>query len=304
MPSFKSYLYRYFIKRYFARKKVVDINAERQELNALGARLPLAQEVTSRPVNAGGTGGEWLQPANAISDAAILYLHGGVYLIGSCDSHRSMASFIARSCRMPVLLINYRLAPEHPYPAGLDDAEQAFDWLIAEHRLPAQRIILMGDSAGGGMALALALRLKRRGPGAQAGAVVAMSPWTDLTLSGESVTTRLARDPCFCKLLPLASGYVAMYAADHPLTNEEISPLFGDPAGLPPLLLQVGEDEILYNDAHDFARNARNAGVEVTFSPWRGMWHVWQCLVPGMKESRQAIEEIGRFCREVMGNDT
>lgn len=298
MPSLASYFYRFLIRRYFAHKKLDCITRERHSLDALGARLPLAREVRRKAVTTVGVDGEWLEPAGAAQDAAILYLHGGAYLLGSCNSHRSMASYIAQSCRLPLLLIDYRLAPEHPYPAALDDAEQAFFWLLNERGVSARRIILMGDSAGGGLALALALRLKQQTPSIQAGAVVAMSPWTDLTMSGASVRERLRRDPCFATLLPLAEQCTRAYAAQHPLTLAEISPLYGDAADFPPLLIQVGTEEILFSDAQRVAHNAMQAGVNVQFSPWQGMWHVWQCLVPKMKESRQAIEEIGTFCRQ------
>lgn len=300
MRSLKSHLFKFVIKRHFAQADLSDVATVRKQMDELGERMPLANGVRLSSVELSGIYAEWLTPENACADAVILYLHGGAYHMGSCSSHRSMASFIADAAKIPLLLIDYRLAPESPYPAALDDAETVYRWLCVQPNINTKRIFLMGDSAGGGLALALALRIKSISTLPRPAAIAVLSPWVDLTMSGESVKTRLKRDPFFAPHIQQASHCVNAYCGSTPLTNPDVSPLFGQLEGLPPLLIQVGSEEILFSDAQRLAEKAQKSGSEVLFSYWQGMWHVWQYLVPRMKESSMAIAEVGNFCRRYL----
>jgi monoterpene epsilon-lactone hydrolase len=228
----------------------------------------------------------------------VLFLHGGAYIAGSLNTHRSMAAHIAQHCKLPVLLPEYRLAPEHPYPAAIEDAQAIYAWLIAAEGLPPQRLIVMGDSAGGGLGLALLLRLRQAGQGMPA-ALVCLSPWTDLQLTGDSLRTRLNKDPFFPDLQAL-QGCARLYGGEADLGNPEISPVRADLQGFPPLYVQVGDHEILLSDAQRVVQNAREAGVEARLEVWPGMWHVWQIAGPSLPEGRQALARIAAFVREVL----
>lgn len=297
MRSFKSHLFKYAIKRHFAQADLDDVATMRKQMDELGERLPLAQGTRLKSVEPSGIYAEWLIPSNAHSDAVILYLHGGAYHMGSCSSHRSMASYIADAAKIPLLLADYRLAPESPYPAALNDADTVYRWLLTQPEINPKRIFVMGDSAGGGLALALTLRIKSDSALPLPAGIAVLSPWADLSMSGESVKTRLTRDPFFAHHLHHAERCVNAYSGVTALTDPGVSPLFGDLSRFPPLLIQVGSEEILYSDAERFAQKAASAGADVHLSRWQGMWHVWQYLVPRMKESRMAIAEIGDFCR-------
>ncbi len=223
----------------------------------------------------------------------ILYLHGGGYVTGSPALYRHITWRIAAAARSQLIAINYRLAPEHPFPAAIDDAAAAWQALLTEGVDP-RRCTIMGDSAGGGLALALALKL-RDGGGLQPAAVVALSPWTDLAMTGQSCRPD-ATDPMmnFDDLAPLAAQYLAGADARNPYA----SPLYGDPRGLPPTLLQVGSDEILRDDARRMAERMHQAGCNVTLEIWPRMPHVWHAFAPAMPEARRAIARIGAFVQK------
>ena len=252
--------------------------------------FPLAGDVRVAPVEAGGVPAEWVSTPNA-GDAVVLYFHGGGYALGSIESHRELAARIARAAAARVLVVGYRLAPEDPFPAAVDDAVAAYRFLLAEG-IPSERIVAAGDSAGGGLAAALLLALKQAGV-RQPAAAVLLSPWTDLSHSGESLQSRAALDPMVRRdlLERLADAYLGGADPRNPL----ISPLFGDLSGLPPLLIQVGTAEVLYDDAVRFAARARAAGVQVTLEPWDEMIHVFQMQASILPEAQEAIEAIGRF---------
>jgi acetyl esterase/lipase len=199
----------------------------------------------------------------------------GAYALGSIETHREFVSRLARASGMRALLIDYRLAPEHPFPAALEDAVAAYHWLIAQG-FEASRVLIAGDSAGGGLALAALLALKDAGEGLPAGAVC-ISPWTDLSSTAESIRTKARVDVV---LNPdTLEIYAWRYAGEHDLRSPLISPLYADLSGLPPLLIQVGSDEILLDDATRLAARAREVGVEVTLRVWPEMFHVLP-LVP------------------------
>ena len=231
---------------------------------------------------------------NSRPDHTIFYLHGGGYAAGGPELYRHVLWRLAAAAGASVTAIAYRLAPEHPFPAALDDAVAAWHGLIAEGADP-RRTAVIGDSAGGGLALALALRLRDAAAPLPA-AVVALSPWTDLALTGASLRRNAAADPMLNAVG--ASHAAALYLAGADARNCYASPLYGDPAGLPPCLIQVGSDEILRDDAVRMAERMRDAGCAIELEIWRRMPHVWHSFAPVLPEARQAIARIGLYVRQ------
>jgi monoterpene epsilon-lactone hydrolase len=279
-----------------------DANRSAPELRAgiesVAGVVPLLDGTTVEPIDVGAVPSEWVRPAAAVApDSCILYLHGGGYVIGSCNTHRALASHLAGRTGLPVLVVGYRLGPEHPFPAAVDDALVAYEWLLAEGYEPG-RIVVAGDSAGGGLALATLLALRDRGRPLPA-LGVPISPWTDLTLSGESMTSMADRDPMVTRpgLQRMADWYVGGADPKEPL----VSPLFADPAGLPPLLVHVGEVEVLRDDAIRFAERASAAGVDVTLEVWPEMIHVWHVFGPDVPESEAAVARVAEFIAARLG---
>ena len=250
---------------------------------------------TCERVSAGGVDGEWIAPSGASQDKAILYFHGGGFRLGSVVSHRDLIARIADASGCRALAINYRLAPEHRFPAAPDDALAAYDWLL-EHGLKPENIAFAGDSAGGNLVLAAMLRLRERGlPFPVAG--VLMSPWTDLAAAGASYVNRADADPIHARpmILALAKNYLG---PDGDPRDPLASPLYADLAGLPPLLIQVGDRETVLDDSTMFTEKARAAGVDVELQVWDGMIHVFQMFGAELAEARRAIEAIAGFLRQ------
>lgn len=234
---------------------------------------------------------EWVGDPH--SDTVLLYLHGGGYMLGSINTHRSMATRLCRFAGIRGLIIDYRLAPENPFPAAIDDAEKAYDFLIHKG-VAADKILLAGDSAGGGLSLALLQRL-RDNDKALPKAVALMSPWTDLTLSGKAVVERAERDPMIdATRMPEAVEY---YCANHDKTNPLISPVFADLTGFPPLFVQVGTEEVLFDDSTRLVENAKKANVEAELQVWEGMPHVHQIAHAIVPESKAALRDMAGFFR-------
>jgi epsilon-lactone hydrolase len=255
--------------------------------------FPTPSDVKVEHVTAPTVPAEWLTPPGARADAAVLYLHGGGYVIGSPRSHRHLAAAIGAAAKAAVLLPEYRLAPEYPCPAAIDDAVAADRWLLDRKLAPA-RIVIGGDSAGGGLTVATLLALRDAGlPLPAAG--VCISPWVDLTCGGESYATRAEADPIVKRdsVAMMATAYLAGQDAKTPLA----SPLFADLRGLPPLLIQVGDDEVLLDDAVQLAERARKAGVDTTLEVLDKMIHVWHWFFPMLDEGQAAIDRIGEFVR-------
>jgi epsilon-lactone hydrolase len=257
-----------------------------------GQEFPLPDGVSITSAEVGGLQAEWIRSANAREDLVILYLHGGGYLIGSLASHRHITAAISQAAGASVLALNYRLAPEHPFPAAIDDAVAAYEWLLQQGVNPRQ-LVIAGDSAGGGLTVATLLTLRDKGIALPA-AGVCISPWTDLTNSSESYA-RVA-DPMLTKaeLDMFAQGYLQGQDAKNPLA----SPVFADLQGLPPLLIQVGTQEHLYDDSLLLDANAKAAGVDTTLEVWDEMIHVWHYFHPMLKEGRDAINRIGEFVKD------
>jgi epsilon-lactone hydrolase len=253
-----------------------------------GSNAPVACE----RVCASGVDGEWIFPANAPEDKAILFFHGGGFRIGSVASHRDLIAQIALASGCRVLAINYRLAPEHRFPAALDDAIAAYGWLL-DRGLKPGNIAFAGDSAGGNLALAAMLALRERSLPLPVAAVL-MSPWTDLAATGASYVSRAEADPIHQRpmILALAKNYLGGQGNPR---DPLVSPLYADLAGLPPLLIQVGDRETVLDDAVMFADLARAAGVDVHLEVWDGMIHVFQMFGAELAEAHRAIASVAQF---------
>jgi epsilon-lactone hydrolase len=255
--------------------------------------FPTPPEVKVERVSAPVAPAEWLRPPGAVAGRVVLYLHGGGYVIGSPRSHRHLAAAIATAGQASALLLDYRLAPEHPYPAAVDDATAAYGWLLEQGVAPGH-VVIGGDSAGGGLTVATLLALRDARLPLPAGGVC-ISPWVDLTFSGASYRTRAAVDPIVTRPVidEMARAYLGATKARAPLA----SPLFGDLRGLPPLLIHVGSDEVLLDDAVQLADRAKTAGVDATLEVWDRMIHVWHWFLPMLDEAQSAVDGIGRFIR-------
>lgn len=236
---------------------------------------------------------EWLEPESCTSDRVLLQLHGGGYVGAMRNAYRNFAVVYSELGHgMPVLSIDYRVAPENPYPAALEDAVCAYRWLLQKGYSGSQ-ILVAGDSAGGGLVMALTMYLRDHREELPAG-LIAMSPWTDLTSSGESYQTNFEKDPLFGKTKD-SLIYNREYVGLEDPKNPYISPLFGDFTDFPPMLIQVGSYEMLLSDSVEVAKKAKSQGVKVRLHVYEGMFHVFQMAMKLMPESRQAWKEAGRF---------
>jgi len=269
------------------------VQETRENFEQMTKVFPVAPDVKCEPVNAGGVKSEWVTAPGADAGRAVLYLHGGGYVIGSINTHRDFASRISRAAKARVLLIDYRLAPEHPFPAAVEDSVAAYRWMLAQGLKPS-RIAVAGDSAGGGLTVATLVAI-RDAKLAIPAAGVCLSPWIDLEALGDSMKSKASVDPMVQKegLLEMAAHYLNGQDARSPLA----APLYADLAGLPPLLVQVGTAETLLDDSTRLAERARKAGVKVTLEPWNDMIHVFQVFAPMLDEGQQAIDKIGEFVR-------
>ena len=258
---------------------------------------PLPGDTTVEDVDANGVPARWITTAGADADRAIVMLHGGAFVAGSVKSHQKLAADLSGACGVRVLLVDYRLAPEHRYPAGLDDCVTAYRWLLDRGFKPG-RIAIVGDSAGGGLTVSTSLRLKAMEID-QPAALVALSPWANLTCDGETMDTKAHEDPVTTRdqLMPLADLYLNGHDPKDPLA----SPIYGDLRGLPPLLIQVGSREVLLDDSRKLAVRARADDVPVAMEEWPGMFHVWHMWADDLTDGRRALGGIGVFIRKCMG---
>lgn len=280
----------HLIKRVHGLVENPDIEKHRHSQDQIGAILGNTRDINYREIFIDGMYAEWIS-VNRIhmKKYVILHCHGGGYSTGSSHYARTLTSKLASATSMDVLCFDYRLAPEHPYPAAPEDAMKAWDYLM-HLGYGARDVILTGDSAGGNLALSLALRLKSDGRLLPRG-IVLLSPWTDLTSSGESFRTKAEEDPV------LDSAYidrmVESYAQGRDLKDPYISPLFGDFNGFPPIYIQVGENEILLSDSQRLHQAFVNADVSVKMDIYPGMWHVFQ--MSPVKAARDAIDKNAEF---------
>jgi len=266
----------------------------RQRIDGAMGGLPLAEGTEAVDVDAGGVPAIEVRPVDLAADAPVLvYLHGGGFRLASALAYRSYGSHLAKVLGGRVLLVEYRLAPEHPYPAALDDTFAAYRWVLGSGTDPG-RVAVAGDSAGGGLAASLALRALADGPGPAA--VVCCSPWVDLTVTAETYTSNAATDTMFSRTA--AGEGSALYLGDHDRTDPLVSPIFGDWTGGAPLLIQVGSVEVLLDDAKRLTEVAKGAGVDVTLHVYDDMPHVWQMNYPAFPEAVAAVEEMAAFIRQ------
>ena len=298
--SLRSELVRIGVRWFIKRRRRPTVAVARRSIDAAARwvpRPPAGTEVL--PVDAGGVPGELIATAASRHDRHVLFLHGGGYVTGSPALYRHFTWRIATAARARVLAIDYRLAPEHPFPAALDDALAAYRWLQAGAADP-RRTAVIGDSAGGGLALALMLKLRDDGL-ERPGAAVALSPWTDLALTGTSLSLNAKSDP----MLNVADArlFADRYLAGADPRNPYASPLYGNPAGLPPTLIHVGSDEILYDDAVRMAESLSAAGCLVQIEVWPRMPHGWHLFAPVLPEARRAIARIGAFLHQALAPD-
>jgi monoterpene epsilon-lactone hydrolase len=259
------------------------------------AQLPAGLVREPREVN--GVPAEWVSARGAAADRAVLYLHGGGYVLGSIGTHRELAARISQASGARCLVIDYRLGPEHPFPAAVEDAVKAYRWLLDVGYAP-ERLAIAGDSAGGGLTVATLVALRdAKLPLPATG--VCISPWVDLAGEGESMTTKEAVDPMVTRgpLLALAKHYLGGADPKAPLA----SPLWADLRGLPPLLIHVGTNETLLDDSTRLAERARKAGVDVELEAWPEMIHVWHAFAAMLPEGREAIERIGAHLAKRLG---
>ena len=260
-----------------------------------GSFLIRATGVEVEQTQIAGVDVDWLRPKNARKDKVVLYLHGGAYVMGSPRTHRQLVSHMVRAAGVVAVLPDYRLAPEHPFPAAIEDAVAVYSGLL-ESGFGAEDIIISGDSAGGALSVATLLQLRHAGIPMPAAAVL-LSPFLDITGSGESATTRADRDPWFdIADLHVVAGY---YCPDESeWKNPLVSPVFANVAGLPPMLIQVGDDEILLSDSTRLAEKLEAEGVEVELEVWPHMWHVFQMFIRRMPESGAAVRKIAAYIQK------
>ncbi len=245
-------------------------------------------------VDVDGVPAEWVCAPGVDQDRVLLYLHGGGYVIGSIHTHKGLIAALSRAANCRALALDYRLAPEHRYPAAVEDATRAYRWLLAQGYAPG-RIAIAGDSAGGGLTLATLVALRDAGDPLP-GAAAPISPWTDLEGTGESMRTKVDKDPM---VEPGGlMGMARIYLGDADPRQPTASPLHADLSGLPPLLIQVGDLETLLDDATRVAASAKAKGVEVTLEVWPDMVHVWHLFAPMVPEGREAIARIGEFLKQ------
>jgi epsilon-lactone hydrolase len=241
----------------------------------------------------GNVDGEWIRPSNAAADRVLLYFHGGGYVTKTPAIHRTFIGRLAQAAGIRAFMVDYRLAPEHPFPAALDDAADVYHAVLEQGVTPS-KIVLAGDSAGGGLTAALLLRLRDEGVALPAAAGI-ISGLLDCTLADQALP-ELQKDDPFLRLQDLEL-WVRCYYGDHDPRDPLISPVFGALDGLPPLLIQVGEREILLPESLRFAEKAKNAGVEVTLKVWKGMIHAFPVFAAFLPEGRTALDEMGAFFR-------
>jgi acetyl esterase/lipase len=269
----------------------------RQRIDGAMGGLPLAEGTQAEAVDAGGVPAIEVRPVDLADDApAIVYLHGGGFRLASALSYRAYGSHLAKLLGGRVLVVDYRLAPEHPYPAALDDTVAAFRWLVDSGTDPG-RIAVAGDSAGGNLAAAFALRALADGP--SAAAIVCCSPWVDMTVTAATYDTNAATDQMFSRAS--ADDASALYLGDHDRKDPMVSPVFGDWTGAPPMLIQVGTTEVLLDDSRLLAEVASSAGVDVSLRTYDDMPHVWQINYPAFPEAVEAVNEMIDFVRRHTG---
>lgn len=271
-----------------------DISLEQRRKGMEKVAFKAADDIAVENVTVAGRAAEWVRAPGSQAGRAILYLHGGGYVMGSLTTHRSLAGEISRAAQAAVLLIDYRLAPEAPFPAAVEDGVAAYRWLL-DQGFAAKNLAVAGDSAGGGLAIATLISARDQGL-PMPKAAVPISPWSDMTCSNESYKTRAEADPMVASggIGDMAGLYLQGKDPKHPYA----SPNFADLRSLPPLLIHVGRDEVLLDDSIKLDQKAKADGVDSTLEVWEDMIHVWHAFHPMLPEGKQAIARVGSFLRE------
>jgi epsilon-lactone hydrolase len=298
-------LFRFQLKREVITRETSTVALRKQHAEGAKKLGPIPSSVAVSAVKIPGLpeglAAEWIHPAGSADlpgpkDKAIFYTHGGGYVSGNCEDHRMHVAKFVRDAGVGALLYDYRLAPEHPFPAAMEDTLTAYRWLLEQGVRP-ENLLIAGESAGGGLCLASLLAIRDEGlPLPAAG--VALSPWTDLKCSGSSYRTNAMRDISTLGSWDVWGSY---YVGENDPGMPWISPLYGDLHGLPPVMIQVGDHEILLDDALRFAEKARAAGVEVSLHVWEGMVHCFPLLAPLFPEATQAWEETIAYIQKKLG---
>ena len=284
-----------FLRQMQGQDKTPDPNKLRAGLEQMAAMVPADEDISIESESAGGVPVEWADAPGGAADRFLVYFHGGGYAGGSPRTHRDMIARLARATGRRILAVDYRLAPEHPFPAAVDDAVTAWQWLIRDFGANPKDTAVAGDSAGGGLTLALLVKLRDAG-GPLPAAAVLMSPWADLAVTGPSARDKAEEDPF---LTPEGLRYFSgLYRHDADPEDPLVSPLFADMTGLPPILIQVGERECLLDDSARLAEKARAAGVDITLEVWESMVHVFQGFAAVLPEGQNAIKRIGTYLKQ------
>ncbi|MFZ8898647.1 MAG: alpha/beta hydrolase [Alphaproteobacteria bacterium] len=275
----------------------LSLDERRARMEDIGTRFPAPQSASINPVKIAERPAEWVCDPDTDDGRVMLYVHGGGYVQGSLASHRNLVFEIARSMKGKVLNLDYRLAPEHPFPAAVEDTVNAWAELL-EMGIDPKKASFGGDSAGGGLVIAALVSARDKGL-PMPSCACCISPWTDLVGSGRTMDTKALEDPMVNRaaLEFFSDFYADKEDKSHPL----ISPLFANLAGLPPLLIQVGTAETLLDDSRRLATRARYAGVDVSYAEWEGMPHIWHIFAPLLEKSRKAIIELGEFVERKTG---
>lgn len=289
MPSIQAKIARWILKLRRYSEVRGTIEQQRLKLEKATRIFQIPRDIEVKPVNINGLSAAWFSISDPIN-GVVLYLHGGAYALGSIRGYQEYMGRLASVTRTQILAVNYRLAQEDPFPAAVDDALHAYRWLLSRVSGSSQ-IVIAGDSAGGGLALSTVLALRDAGDPLPACAVC-ISPWVDLTLSSKSIQSKVTVDPILNPTF--LDRYARYYAGEYARDHDRISPIFGNLEGLPPLLIHVGTDEILYDEAIWLAEKAQNAGVEVHLKTWKGLFHVFP-IIPFLPESRESFELISEF---------
>ncbi|MBL4867095.1 MAG: alpha/beta hydrolase [Pseudomonadales bacterium] len=271
-----------------------EVTVERQRKAMEKTAFPVAEDIKVEPIEVAGLPAEWINAPDVDSTRAILYLHGGGYVMGSLNTHRSLMGEISRAAKASVLGLEYSLAPEDLYPTAVNDAVAGFKWLLSSG-YSAENTAIAGDSAGGGLTMATMVALDNEGESLP-GAAVCLSPWSDLTCSTETYKTRAEDDPMIQQ-----SGIADMagvYLGNADAKSHTASPNFADLTGFPPLLIHVGDSEVLLGDSQDLHKQALACNVDSTLEVWDEMIHVWHAFHPMLDEGKQAIVRIGQFLQE------
>lgn len=291
----KNWLFQ-FVKNAPPTSTVIEARGNLEKL--AGDKLPegvAVESVTEKDVN-----GEWVSAGPVHAGKAVIYFHGGGFIMGSLKSGRGLAISISQAAQCPVFSVDYQLAPEHPFPAALDDAVAAYHWLLRTGLRP-ENIVFAGDSAGGGLALAAITVLKNAGEKFPAGAVL-ITPWLDLLGTSDSRQTKQESDPWYNPgSIELKAG--ELYAGGNNMANPLISPLYADLTSFPPLFLQAAGDDTLLDDSIRLYEKWKASGVDITLELWEDMWHVWHHFADTVPEARQAMNNLGVFIKKRLGID-